>query len=727
MKTQAKPIHRLISTILLLFALTLATPVAAETVIVPIKLDYPLLRHLMLSQLFNSADQSAEILHDPAHCNKVFLSDPRIREHQQKLEITTHVKASVATAIFGACTSLFNWEGDAKFITEPVILQGARSVRLNVLTTRLYNQQGQIISSGALWELADGQLQSLLSRYEVDLSPSVNELNKLLPDVLNRHSAQQLKGITDSLSLAAITVEADGIDVDVSLQINRLPASPQSEAVLSSLEMQQMEANWQRMDAMITFAVKYYASVTHLQDLREALLEILLDARYRLNDALAMPVTRANDPVRHWFIDSWQKLGPVLRRISLETPGHEPMLLISLLTATNALDALDRLGPSIGLDISVEGLRRMGRMLIDQPGIDPLRYEDAVDPELRRLFQLPTSPEPIEPSRYNFNLWPIRSVWAKTDDRLNRWLPKKSELHEYLPKIRDLLNASAEKTIKQSKLNSSTTKVYRHLLLTTAWQESCWRQYVQEKGKLVPLRSNTGDTGLMQMNERVWRGLYDTQKLRWDINYNVQAGAEVLMQYLVKYALKRGEHKHQGGVDNLARSAYSTYNGGPRQVSRYRNPQVASVHKKVDSAFWKKYQAVKRGKELQVAECLGGDATRIAAAPEKKSTQKKSSRPKLEKHSAVAGKRLGKSWALAQNKQYYTLQLAVFSSLNAAQKFTTSNSLQGVVAIVPMGKGKQDQFIVLNGSYKKRAEADRLKQRYKKLKPWVRQFKDIQL
>ncbi len=63
---------------------------------------------------------------------------------------------------------------------------------------------------------------------------------------------------------------------------------------------------------------------THQQDLRDTLAEILLDARYRLRDALVMPVTRANDPVRHWFIDSWQRLGRSYARSTWKTPVRNP-------------------------------------------------------------------------------------------------------------------------------------------------------------------------------------------------------------------------------------------------------------------------------------------------------------------------------------------------------------------------------------------------------------------
>ena len=193
----------------------------------------------------------------------------------------------------------------------------------------------------------------------------------------------------------------------------------------------------------------------------------------------------------------------------------------------------------------------------------------------------------------------------------------------------------------------------------------------------------------MQINERVWRGFYDTHKLRWDISYNARAGAEVLLQYLVKYALKRGEHKHPGGLDNLARSAYSAYNGGPGQTSRYRNSKASTAHKKIDAAFWKKYQAVKQGNELKVAQCLGGDTTSMAAVSAKRPLPKKVSNRKTEQPSAISPNSVGKSWILAQNKTHYTLQLAVFSAFETARKFTADLSLQDNVAIIPLGKPKQ--------------------------------------
>lgn len=727
MITKGNFLHTFGISFLLLVNLTLTSPVIGETVTLQIKLDYPLLQQLMVNQLFKTTDNSAEVLHDSTGCNKILISDPRLGEQQQKLEITTHLKANIGTALLGTCTKLYNWQGVAEFLTEPVILPDSKSVRLNILKTRLYNQQGQLLSSGPLWDLADGHLQQLMSRYEVDLAPTIKQLNQLIPALLNRHTAQQISRITNSLELSAIETTADGIDLAISLEIDRLPTSSLPEAPLSVEELQQLESKWQMMDALITYVVKQYAATTNQQELHEVLLEILLDARYRLQEVLAMTASPADDPVRRWFIDTWQRLTPVIRQISLATPGQEPTLILTLLTATSALDTLDRLGPSIGLDISADGLRRLARILITQPDIDPLRYDERVDPELRRLLQLPTLPESIKPSGFHFNPWPISTAWAKTSgDRLNLWIPRKSELSQYLPMVRDLLIVNANNIAEDNRLDSSIALLYRHLVLSTAWQESCWRQYVVEKKKIVPLRSHTGDVGLMQMNERVWRGFYDIQKLRWDINYNARAGAEVLLRYLVKYALKKGEHKHSGGLDNLARATYSAYNGGPRQISRYRNSKARATHKKIDAAFFKKYRAVKQGQELHVAQCLGADISSMSVAASKPESNK-SRIGTTNKQPTVSDKTTGKEWVLAQNTNNYTLQLAVFSSLEAANSFKNKNALRGVVAIAPLGKSKQGLYVVVTGSYKSKLEADRQRERYSNLKPWVRQFKDIHM
>ncbi|MEX0951409.1 MAG: hypothetical protein WDZ86_03915 [Gammaproteobacteria bacterium] len=72
------------------------------------------------------------------------------------------------------------------------------------------------------------------------------------------------------------------------------------------------------------------------------------------------------------------------------------------------------------------------------------------------------------------------------------------------------------------------------------------------------------------------------------------------------YAVARGEHKLEGGLDNLARATYAIYNGGPRHLNRYRREQVSASLRKIDNAFWNKYEQVRAGETLAVAQCYVG-------------------------------------------------------------------------------------------------------------------------
>ena len=73
-----------------------------------------------------------------------------------------------------------------------------------------------------------------------------------------------------------------------------------------------------------------------------------------------------------------------------------------------------------------------------------------------------------------------------------RWAPNKNQLGEYLPLVAGLLNESAEEVLKKNDLSAPIAELFRKLVLATAWQESCWRQYVVSDKTITPLRSSTG-------------------------------------------------------------------------------------------------------------------------------------------------------------------------------------------------------------------------------------------
>lgn len=687
-----------------------ASPVQTSRVTVPLRLDYPLLRQLLVAQLFTGPGQSRELLNDPSGCSEIVLSDPELAPREPLLEVLADVHARLGVGRPGACATLVNWQGRIGVTGRPEIRSNGTALGFEPDRVWLLDQAAQPVVNSRLQQMADAGVRSLFDRFIVDLAPQLQSVGALLPAVLPRHSRQQIQSLLDTLRLGELRVAEDTLDADIVFAVESLAGFLSPELALTEQELAQWEKRWQLMDSLLVLTVKHYAAATQLQALRDALLDVLIESRYRLRDALVAAPDSTDDPVRDWFLQSWQSLAPVIRRIGLEQPGQEHMLVFSVIAATDALAALDQVGPTIGLDISADGLRRLARMINGDAGDELLQYSGEVDPVLRRLLEesLEAAP-PASAWRLDFSLFPRAT--AADASRLNSWAPQRKDLAEYLPRVATLLQSSAGKAIASRELEPAYTELFRQLVLATAWQESCWRHYViSDDRKLVPLRSGTGDVGLMQVNERVWRGFYDQQQLRWDIGYNSAAGAEVLLDYLVKYAIRKGEHRQPGGIANLARSAYSAYNGGPSQVARYRSDEASAYGRKVDAAFWDKFQQVAAGNELGVSRCLGGNL----------------SGPAIPRGVAgVAGKGPKADSLAARAAAAFTLQLGVFSTAESAHSFIKENDLSRSASVQRRRTGDTSQYLVLYGSYVERAQAETAKQGLSRFEPWVRRFGDL--
>lgn len=716
--------------------LGLVCPLAGWSAVVqvPVFMDYPLLQRLLEGQLFTGPGARADILGDGSGCNAVRAEDPLLGEEQGDLVIEVQLDARLGLAMPGGCSEILRWQGRVGVLGQPEVQPGGTTIRFEPERSWLVDTAGGRISSGRLWEAVDTSLRAFFREFTLDLAGPMDALATSLPAFLPGRSAAQLQAIVATLAIRDLAVAPGGLNAAIAFDIELLDQPSTPESPLSPEELAQWEQRWQLMDSLLVLAVKQYAAATDLQDLRGALLDVLIDSRYRLREALAAEPTGPGDPVRAWFLESWERLGPVIHAIALEQPGQEYLGLFSVLTATDALQALDRMGPGIGLDISTDGLRRLARLINDERGEQMLRYTEEIDPELQRLFREQLSPAQPEPAAWRLDLSPIPRAWAGTPaDRLNSWAPRREELDRYLPTVAQLLEQTSTEVLSRYHLDREYRALYRKLVLATAWQESCWRQYVVEQQKLVPLRSGTGDVGLMQVNERVWRGFYDVQKLRWDIGYNSGAGAEVLLDYLVKYALKQGEHQRPGGQANLARASYSAYNGGPRQVSRYRRSDVAPAHRKIDAAFWEKYRQVDAGNEMQVAACLGGKAPASArgapTAPPQKPAVKASAGGATspvgpgEPGSVIS--QVGREWVQGRPDDHFTLQLGAFSKPEAASRLIREESVPAPVYVYPAQKRGEIRYLVLHGSFATREAAGPARHKFSHLEPWLRRFGDL--
>ncbi len=717
-------LYALLTAVLILLPLT----AHCETVVIPVFLSYPQLRHLIVQEMFRGPGHTARYVLDDAGCAAITYSEPRFLAEGTLLRVEVDTLATIGMPTVDGCAILGQWKGRSVVRGAPE-LAGARPLAagFKVQTYELYDDRGRRLTDLPALPASDDQLRHSLSTLKIDLKPEVDRLTKWLPSVLPRYSADRLTAMVDSLRIDHIEVKPEGLDLGLTIEVAEM-AQEAREPALSTAEMAQLEQSCRQWDAFLTFVVKQAAIATSSEALRLALMEILLDARYEIKAALVENTDGGiADPVKVLFVRSWQRLEPVMRQIAAQSPDRDTVPFVAFMTAADALVALEKLGPAVGLDLSADGLRRLARLLNDNPHLDPLQFVEGIDPELQKLFDfgIPetggTNQKPL-----GFNLRLVSPAYAASArDRLDRWVPRTDELGLYLNEIRLLLQEKADARIRAAPITGEYADVFRQLMLAAAWQESCWRQYVVQNDKIVPLVSASGDVGLLQINERVWRGFYAGSKLRWDIDYNARAGSEILSKFMVDYALKQQEHKQPGGLSNLARAAYSAYNGGPSQVSRYRGGKVPAAHRKIDAAFWSKYQQVDRGQEMAVVECLGGEAAVSAAdaPPVDRAATAPMPRPP-----AVGTPMRTESvqWIRGQDPAHLTLQLAALSTETAARDLIESQSQPGTFAYCRIKQKSRIVYIAIYGSFPNRADAQKAAARFASPKPWIRDFGGIQ-
>ena len=367
-------------------------------------------------------------------------------------------------------------------------------------------------------------------------------------------------------------------------------------------------ADWQQWDAFFTFIVKRFGQDVPA-NLKDAVGDVFLDSRYELSSLIGS--AQASNPVPELFLNGWDRLSPILNQALPSLSGATASRYQAFVSAIDKVAVFGRQGAQLGLlQLSPDMLRGMAQLIEPAASTDPLSYTTGIDTAIRDLLgfeTLLTSGESqqswLERLRHvGATGWLVPNAFAgEKRPPANTWFPDDKQLPVYLQRVKGLLVESSDRVAAKNKLAEQYRPLYRQIVLAAAWQESCWRQFVKKGSNYTPLASATGDLGLMQVNRHTWRGVYDLTKLSGDINYNTNSGSEILLYYLARHAIRRGEDKHDGG--NLARGTYSAYNGGPGALGRYRSEKTKPALRKVDEAFWQKFQAVSAGNEMEVQSC----------------------------------------------------------------------------------------------------------------------------
>jgi len=589
----------------LVAALLAAAPAAAAEVTFPLTIDYDVLRTALRKHLGAASGGALELWRTPDGCGTFVVRDPVLEPADRRLRITGPASATAGLPLLGWCFGSITWAGHAEILARPE-LDHDWQLRFRDTDFRLFDGGHRPATVATrLWTVVRDWSAAELETFTFDLGPPVEEVRTLLRSFSTPTGS--LATALQTLRPRELAIEPDAVRLRIALDLPPAPPAPSApERALSRAEIQQWEAVLDSWDGFLGFLVKDLAGSAD-PDTRTELLDLLLTARRDVTAVLGRGPEVGVDPVRPLFLRFWERLRAIVRRAGGKG-GDDVRALryVVFLAAGDALTAIEAAAPAAGLDFSADGLRRLARTLAPGHSGDPLEYSDAPDAKLQELFRFrdpdapprrmrrkPTAPRSWLPSWLTPR--PAQAEesdeWRELSERLDRWVPAPNELAGYREIVDRLLTLAAERSFDTDALDERFDDLFRNLVKTVAWQESCWRQFVRTRSGIVPIQSSTGDFGMMQINVRVWRGFFNPVKLRWNAGYNAGAGTEILWQLLGRYGVRETRDR----LSDAARASYSAYHGGPRRYRRYRLPDTPSDLRLVDQAFWEKYQAVSAG------------------------------------------------------------------------------------------------------------------------------------
>ncbi len=620
---------------IILFFLLLCYPqavgAASRTVHIPVILDYPFVRSEFIRQAFNLPGERALPLNLNEGCTRIELWDPEVGPERSFLKLGSAIKIQAGLPLQNVCIPLTAWEGNIDLLQQFVFDQKTGRLGLQVMDFKTLGPGGK--QTGIDKNLA-GLIQSYLNPYlgkvNIDMAGAVKGLRNLMPLFVKDQDRERFGSWLGTLRLGGVEMKEGAMILDVLMDVDAPTAAGDEQGTsLPATGIQALVKAWEDWDAFLVYQIQALAGQSVTEDEKSSLLEALLDRRYEFVQALEEG-TVSQDLILRQFTGTWQTLGSIFRKYLSTQLSGSPANYLSFIATADAIVSLSKSGLNVMPDINRSGLLQLAKLIGAKEADPALNYSPAVNNSLRTFFgfgDLPDDQGPeFEGLEMDFpeeeakrgkpaSLWsflpfhiPMAHAQAQQSgiDEMKLWVLPKDNIAPYLSRIKMALEQAADDVLKKKKLNAKYHDLYRSAVFATAWQESCWRQFVTKGGKISPIFSyNKSSVGMMQINERVWRGIYKVENLRWNIHYNARTGCEILELYLRQYALKKPESK---GLDSntLARSLYAMYNGGPGQFKKFLVRKANNKFIKIDQLFWEKYSWTTSNRLDKISICLIG-------------------------------------------------------------------------------------------------------------------------
>ncbi len=351
-------------TLVTLLLLALHQPSLAQTVTLPLQLDYGVIKKILIRQIYTGTDDAANIWHDAHRCSYLTLSNPHLAGHDGQIQLTHDVAAQIGTFIAGQCLPLFQWTGLFETWQRPTLSPDHTVVSLPVTQAMAYDRQGKPLDIAKLQTLIKTVAEPKLTGLKIDLSQYRPELEQTLNRYIKKDAAEQLKIMLDSLRFNKVNADRHGVAVELAFTPPANKPPLKTIPPLTATEQKQWQGLWQNWRKGMEKTIAHIRQSSSSDALKHQLTGILQDLERALNAGIAGQADRDADPVRTFFTHTWEKLPPLLRELAQQHPEVNALQYFTLIGATDTVHQLDTISAPFGLGISSDGLRHLARRLI---------------------------------------------------------------------------------------------------------------------------------------------------------------------------------------------------------------------------------------------------------------------------------------------------------------------------------------------------------------------------
>ena len=336
----------------------------ADQFTLPVQLDYSLIKKALITQLYKGAGNTAELWNDRQGCSYLKLSDPEVSGQNSQIKLLNNLQARFGTGLGGQCVTIFEWGGVLETLQQPTINSAQSVLSLPITKVTASDQEGRSVSNDKLQELINRFVEPKLSAVKIDLNESRADIEKTVTEFLPKKNAAEVKEMLNTLKFSSADANDKGVAIKLTFNAPAKAVAKKPAAALSDAEQKQWQANWQEWDQFFSKAIQQASDDTQSPELRDTLMEILLESRSAFQAGLKEHDASGDDPVRLFFTQTWQRLAPQLKTLAAELPEIQGLRYMTFIAATDVVYELENIGAPFGLDISSEGLRRLARILI---------------------------------------------------------------------------------------------------------------------------------------------------------------------------------------------------------------------------------------------------------------------------------------------------------------------------------------------------------------------------